>query len=163
MRFRRKFLRNITIFIFLLLSSIAAAEEQVAPGMTQQKLHDLIVQVGDEVVISGNVLQFSYEGRKLLCVYDINADRMRIISPIAKVEDVETEQLLLALTANFHTVLDARYAISDGIVYAAYIHPLSPLSDAELVSAVRQVANAGNNFGDTYSSGELFYRGSTVE
>ncbi len=32
------------------------------------------------------------------------------------------------MIANFHTALDARYAISDGVIYAAFIHPLSSLA-----------------------------------
>lgn len=63
------------------------------------------------------------------------------------------------LEANFHSALDARYATSDGVLYAAFIHPLSPLTEAEVRSAVAQVASLVRSFGTTYSSGELVYGG----
>lgn len=43
------------------------------------------------------------------------------------------------------------------MVYAAYIHPLSPLRPEEVQSAVRQVAELVKIFGATYSSGELLF------
>ena len=59
--------------------------------------------------------------------------------------------------ANYHSALDVRYAISDEMVMAAYIHPLDPLVEAQVESAVRQVASAVQSFGGAYSSGELLF------
>jgi len=42
--------------------------------------------------------------------------------------------------------------------FAAFIHPLSPLTAEQVVSAIRQVASARATFGDSYSSGGLFFR-----
>jgi hypothetical protein len=92
---------------------------------------------------------------------DETADRMRIISAIKEIDELSGAQLIVALEANFHSALDARYAISDGLVYAAYIHPLSSLSETEFRSAIRQVETAQHTFGSTYSSGELFFPGDT--
>ncbi len=148
---------------FVLLASVANAQEaDIAPGMTEGRLHDLILEIGSDVLISGSMVQFTYDGAVLMCISDSAADRMRIISPIIELSEIEGEQLILALAANFHTALDARYAISDGVVYAAYIHPLRPLSDEEVHSAIRQVARARNTFGDEYTSGELFFGGGTA-
>ncbi|MDE2149210.1 MAG: hypothetical protein KGJ55_05120, partial [Gammaproteobacteria bacterium] len=58
---------------------------------------------------------------------------------------------------NFHTMLDVRYATSDGIVYAAFIHPLSPLHGGEFVSALQQAARAALTFGGTYTSSDLVF------
>ena len=63
------------------------------------------------------------------------------------------------MAANFHTALDGRYATSEGVLYAAFIHPLSPLTEEELASALRQVAALARNFGTTYSSDALLYGG----
>jgi hypothetical protein len=38
------------------------------------------------------------------------------------------------------------------------IHPLSPLTKEQVVSAIKQVAAARESFGDSYSSGTLFFR-----
>ena len=61
------------------------------------------------------------------------------------------------LIANYHSSLDARYAVSQGIVYSAFLHPLSTLADDQLASALRQVAALATTFGSTYSSGELMF------
>ena len=153
-------MRHQCLALALIFTAAACAQETPAEaGMTQQRLHNVIVAVGDDVFVADNVVQFTYDGMALLCISDVAADRMRIISPIAELGDVESEQLLLALAANFHTALDARYALSDGVIYAAYIHPLSPLSNDELVSAIRQVATASQTFGTEYTSGALSFGG----
>jgi hypothetical protein len=88
---------------------------------------------------------------------DERFDRMRIIAPIAEIEEVTDEVRDACLEANFHTALDARYATSDGVLYAAFIHPLASL-DAELAeSALHQVASLVETFGTTFSSGSLVF------
>jgi len=152
----RPFLKVAFLVLALLTSSAAAGQER----MTQSLLHDLIVDIGTDVIISGNSVQFTIHDVRLICISDDTADRMRILSPIIELSEIDGEQLLLALAANYHTVLDARYALSDGVIYAAYIHPLSSLSKNEFLSAVNQVAAARITFGNEYSSGELVFPGS---
>ena len=153
-------MRNLIFAIAIVFATVANAEEAAEThGMTQDHLHDLIHEVGSDVTISGNLVHFRFDGAELLCVSDANADRMRIISPIAELAEMDSEQLLLALAANFHSTLDVRYAISEGIVYSAFLHPLTPLSDEQAVSAIAQVARARNTFGNEYSSGEMFFGG----
>ena len=149
-------LRGLIAISIAFVLSCAHADE--AP-MTQEKLEDLILDIGTDVVISGNSIQFEIDGTRLICVSDASADRMRIIAPIAPLSETEGEQIMLAMAANFHSVLDARYAIGSGIVYAAYLHPLSSLTAEELKAAVAQVAVAQQTFGTDYSSGVLVFPG----
>lgn len=102
-----------------------------------------------------NYWEFVYFDVRMACVADANHNRMRIISPIVKVEELTPTHKDRMLEANFHTALDARYAINDGIVYSTFIHPLSSLTEEEMKSAMKQVAWLVMTFGDTYSSGEL--------
>jgi hypothetical protein len=51
------------------------------------------------------------------------------------------------------------YAVSEGVLYSAYIHPLSELSESQLTSAIEQVANLAITFGYEYTSGTLEYGG----
>lgn len=146
----------------LAVMSLGACAEPLATeqSMTQQRLHELLEQHAEGVQISSNMVQFNYQNVSMLVVSDRNADRMRIISPIASIADVEPQMLLEAMAANFHSVLDARYAIGDGsMIYAAFIHPLSPLTEAQLMSALGQVASAHATFGTSYSSGALVFPG----
>jgi len=86
-------------------------------------------------------------------------DRMRIISPIEKYEKLSAEQINQLMESNFHRALDARYASSKGILYAAFIHPMSSLTPAELDAALNQVAQLALTFGTSYSGGTLSFGG----
>jgi hypothetical protein len=145
-----------SIAILLLWAAAAAATAQ--QPMTQQRLHEIIAATGRNVRVEGNVVAFQFGEVALLCISDPNADRMRIITPVKRVEEATSEEILAAMNANFHSALDARYAISQGVIFAAFIHPLSPLTAEQVVSAIRQVASARETFGDSYSGGTLFFR-----
>mgnify|MGYP003869232939 CR=1 FL=1 len=129
--------------------------------MSSKKLAALIAQVSDTVTANGNSIQFMYKQRPLFCIYDENANRMRIISPITETKDLEEEQMLNALVANFHSALDVKYALSDEIMWSVFIHPLKELSDHQVLDAIDQVYGASITFGFTYSSTNLVFPGNT--
>ena len=103
------------------------------------------------------VVQFSYNKISMYLISDVKHDRMRVIAPIAEYKKLSREHLDAMLESNYHKSLDARYAVSDGVLYSAYIHPLSMLSEQQLRSAVQQVANLAKSFGNEYSSGSLTF------
>ena len=107
----------------------------------------------------GGYVSFTYQSVPMLLISDVGHDRMRIIAPISQSSDLNDQQRELMLISNFHLSLDARYAISDGIVYSAYIHPMSSLTEEQIQSAVRQVSNLALSFGTAYTSGELSFGG----
>lgn len=127
--------------------------------MTQDRLDGMIRQYGSKVQGSANVLEFAYEGVPMLCISDVDHDRMRIIAPVRETSKLAAGQMTVLMEANFDRALDARYAIRNGIVFAAFIHPLSPLTGAEVVSALHQVASLTKTFGTTYSSSDLVFDG----
>ncbi len=92
-------------------------------------------------------------------ISDVNHDRMRIIAPITKYSAITLDQVKKTMESNFHQALDARYAESNDILYSAFIHPMSPLSEIELIKALDQVATLALTFGTSYTSGELSYAG----
>ena len=63
------------------------------------------------------------------------------------------------MQANFDSTLDARYSVANGVVWSAFILPLSPLSDEEFISGLAQAMTAATTFASTYSSGALIFRG----
>jgi len=142
--------------ISLVVLSSASAQE-----MNPEKLAELIGQASDTVVTNGNTIQFMYEERPLICVYDENANRMRIISPIIETKDVEEEQLLNMLVANFHSAVDVKYALSDEVIWSVFIHPLKELTDYQVLDAIDQVYTASATFGTSYSSTNLVFPGNT--
>ncbi len=135
-----------------------APQVQRLPGdMTLATLFDLIRKIDPEARIEGNAAQFTVQDRGMILVGDENAGRMRIMSPIARTDALDESILQRMLQANFDAVLDARYAIANGIVWSVFIHPLPPMDDAQLANAVSQVFVAAATFGTAYTSGALVY------
>lgn len=113
--------------------------------------------VAEDVEGSDGAWQFDIQGVRVACLTDSRFDRMRLIAPIADASDLTDEQREACLEANFHTALDARYATSDGVLYAAFLHPLDSLTEEDLHSALSQVVSLVLTFGDTYSGGTLVF------
>lgn len=147
-----KFLR---ILFFLLPFALSAQ------NMTAERLKELITQEADSVQSQNNMVQFKFNDALLLCIYDENANRMRIISPIVERSALEEKDLLNILVANFHSALDVRYALSDEIIWSVYTHPLKQLSDEQVVDAIQQVYAAALTFGNTFSSTGMVFPGNT--
>ncbi|HAA17563.1 MAG TPA: hypothetical protein DCP28_01850 [Cytophagales bacterium] len=127
--------------------------------MTSERMLKIIDALVPELQQQGNAVFFEYEEVPMMLVYDESADRMRIVSPIIEVSRLEEGMLEKAMQANFHQALDARYAISEGLVWSAFIHPLSDLSSELLRSGIHQVAVAHVTFGGQYTSGALVFGG----
>jgi hypothetical protein len=151
------------ISLYLFSSLCISAPSLKETLMNPEKLHSIISDYSSNVTINNNVISFDYEEVTIYCIWDANADRMRMISPIAKTADLSSELLELALKANYHTVLDARYAIGDDVLYSAFIHPLSPITKNEIESAIRQVSTSALTFGTSFTSGELVFPGNKAE
>lgn len=129
--------------------------------MTPTKLFEIIEQEADTVKVNGNSYQFMLNEAVLICVFDENANRMRIISPVVKLEEIGEDEILNALVANFHSALDVKYALSDEIIWSVYTHPLKELSEPQVVDAIQQVYAAALTFGSSYSSTNLVFPGNT--
>ena len=134
-----------------------AAVSQGRDAMHQERLETLIRGEATDVRGGQGAMEFEFDGVAMACVSDALHDRMRIIAPVVGASDMTTAQRQRVLEANFHTALDARYATSGPLLYAAFLHPLGSLSEPELRSALRQVAQLVKTFGGSYSSGDLRY------
>jgi hypothetical protein len=125
---------------------------------TGADLKSILENAVDEVTSSeGNVIGFRHAEVDLLCIFDETHDRMRIIAAVKPYAEVTPEEKDRMFSANFHSALDARYCASNGILYAAYLHPLSSLTRENLLSSVYQVASLRISFGHDYSSGLLSF------
>ncbi|WP_156819972.1 type III secretion system chaperone [Synechococcus sp. PCC 7336] len=131
--------------------------------MTPERLVAIVESLAEDVSSGNGGLQLTYEGVQMVVMWDESHDRMRIFSPVADVAQLSEREGQILLEANFHRTLDARYATSQGVLYATFIHPLSPLDDESTRSGIRQVAGLVQNFGTTYSSGELTFGGGQPE
>lgn len=120
-------------------------------------MHDVLTEIGDEVVGSDGAWEFQIGEVHVACLTDARFDRMRLIAPVVETDELTDAHREACLEANFHTALDARYATSEGVLYAAFLHPLESL-DAELFrSALAQVVSLVQTFGTEYSGGTLVF------
>ncbi len=128
-------------------------------GMNNDRMHEILQRVDPNLQGKLGSWLLHHEELPVQVITDENADRMRVIVPIAKVEELNKDDLVRLMQANFDSVLDARYSVANGVVWSAFIHPLSILSDEEFVSGLAQAITAAATFGTTYSSGALIFRG----
>lgn len=141
------------------LSNAEIEQEIVGEPMDNARMHDLLQRIDPELQGQLGSWVIAFDTVRAQIITDENSDRMRVIVPIVKVTDIEEGELLRLMQANFDSALDARYSVANGVVWSAFIHPLSPLSDEEFVSGLAQAMTAATTFGSTYSSGALIFRG----
>lgn len=131
--------------------------------MTNDNLEKILLEVADSLTgVSGN-WQFGIKNVPMFCITDEVHNRMRIICPVKEMKELTNDEIRKCMDANFHSVLDVRYASSRGVLWAAFIHPLKSLSKDLLVDAIDQLYNAVLTFGTTYNSSNLSFPRSEEE
>jgi hypothetical protein len=155
-------MKSIFIAALLLLvqgSGWAESKDSAASDreMDNQRLQSLIEHVAGEVEGTPGFWQFDLEGFQTTVITDEDADRMRIIVPVAAMEEVDQDRLYRMMQANFDSALDSRYSIAKGMLWSAFIHPLSSLTDHQFIVALAQTVNLAATYGTTYSSGALVF------
>lgn len=128
-----------------------------AQHMNNENLEKILYVISDSLQGQPGGWEFTVNGLPMLCMTDQHNNRMRIISPVREMTEVSDEQIKEAMAANFHSALDVKYAISNDILWVAYIHPLKELSKDQVISAISQVYNAYITFGTSYSSTDLVF------
>ena len=144
------------IIILAIFSSIYHISSQ---EMDIKTLDNIFNTMSDTIQGQSGRWQITIEDIMFICIADTAHNRMRIISPIADANTLDENQKTLLLLANFHTALDVKYAISDDVLWSAYIHPLRELTVAQVKDAVSQVYYANITFGTTYTSTDLVFPG----
>ena len=123
--------------------------------MTQARMEQIFGDQVDAIEGPPGAIRTIVDEVEIYLISDPTNDRMRLLARVADVNRVDPRIVNVLLQANFYRTLDARYAVSEGIVFSAYLHPISTLSRAELISGFDQVLALAKNFGTTYSSGKL--------
>ena len=133
-----------------------------AAAMTAERLGELILSVDEDARREDTTWLFVVAGLETAVVYDVAADRMRIVIPIGPADDIPKDELVRILQANYDSALDARYAIANGQLWGTYIHPLSELSEDQFLTGLGQTANVVLSYGTSYSSECSFSAAATV-
>lgn len=153
----------LAFIVSISIAVLSACSSNNAPTssekMTADSLKTLIEKFDEKAVASGNGVTFAINERELFLVYDENADRMRVITPIAQSGIASDEVLIRMMQANYDAVLDVRYAMANDIIWAVFIHPLSSLTQKEFLSGVAQTVTAAETFGTSYTSGAFVFGG----
>lgn len=144
-----------TLLLSLLLCTCGLALN--AQQMNNVRLDSIFQSVLDTVTGEPGRWELTLAETKMLCLTDERHDRMRIITPVQTLEDATPEEVFACMEANFHTALDVKYAVADGMIWVAYIHPLSPLTDEQLLNALAQVRSAAVTYGTIYTSTDLVF------
>lgn len=143
--------------MFLAVLCLCSFNVQAKDPMTQDQMEMIVKDLAESSTGDQGVVEFKYQGMQMYLISDVSHDRMRIISPVAEFSKLSEEHVTLVMESNFHTALDARYALKNNVLYSAYIHPLSKLDEEQLKGAVEQVFNLKATFGGDYSSGLLYF------
>lgn len=134
-----------------------------AQDMTLDRMEEIVTRLDAGAERAGPAFRLTVEDVPVLIVTDATADRMRAMVPIRSAEGLSDEDMRRMMQANFDSVLDARYAVAEGRVWAVFIHPLSPLRDEQFISGLGQTVNAALTYGTLFSSGALqFGRGDSA-
>jgi len=152
-----------TVYVDRNITRDSDSANRFADKMSNKRLDILIKRIDKNAEGELGYWSLKIDNQKILVITDEGADRMRIISPVINSEKLDLKQLTRIMQANFDSALDARYAIAKGVLWSAFIHPLSPLSDEEFIVGLGQVTNLISSFGGSYSSGLLTYRGGDSE
>ncbi len=132
--------------------AVRGDEGRMVAPMTQSAMELLFAGEVDAILGPSGAIQTKIDGINVYLISDPANDRMRIIAPIALANKLNPRFLDIMLEANFHRTGDARYSTSEGVVYAAFIHPISSLSPALLKSSLAQVLSLAKTFGTRFSS-----------
>ena len=163
-----RFLAIVPVFLIALAAPSTSAQDMAEPyelpaltdnPMTLDRVDELVRRISKDAVRDGNSWRFQYQDISIFVIADDNADRIRIISPISNAATLTEEQLFRLMQANYESALDARYAIAQGAVWSAFIHPLSELTEREFFSGMGQSVSLVVTYGKTFSSGALVYSG----
>ncbi|MGK7652694.1 hypothetical protein ACSQ76_09855 [Roseovarius sp. B08] len=127
--------------------------------MTLDRLDTILKSLDENARTDGRVWQMTIVDTPVLIITDPDNDRMRALSPVADLEDVQIDTLQRMMQANFDTALDARYAIAKDMVWSTYIHPLRPLEKDQLISGLGQVVNLVQTYGTLYTGGAMQFGG----
>jgi hypothetical protein len=145
-------MKNLLLLTFILFFSSISAQD-----MTIKKIGKILKQETKITEGKEGIWTVKYAEHLVMIVTDAKANRMRIFSPIVAREDINEVALEKMLEANFHSALDAKYSIWEGVVISVYTHPLQELSENQFIDALQQVVRLSQTFGTSFSSTEFIF------
>lgn len=147
-------MKKLLVLYFLVIPTILKAQD-----MDFKKLKLVLAKEAVIVQESGNAVEYELNGLKIYLITDEKANRMRLMAGIVETEKLSKEDLDILMEANYDRALDAKYAISDKILWSVYVHPLRELHEKQVVDALYQVFALVKNYGTSYASTDMIFGG----
>ena len=97
------------------------------------------------------------QGLPVLIQTQKDADRLRVVVFIADGSQLDREELRRLLDANYHSALDARYALAGDDLVAAFLSPMAELDGERFVLGFYQALMCALTWGTHYSGGTLVF------
>jgi hypothetical protein len=114
--------------------------------MTVKKIAGILHEEGIDLQGKDGQWQFFHEGMQVFLLTDSNSNRVRIMTPLAKLDMLrqapdfnEIELLQKMMRANYLATGDVRLCMNRHILWAAFLHPLDSLTERDLVGALGQL------------------------
>jgi len=126
-----------------------------AGAMTVDRLGSLIRELDASAKREGPTWRLSVDGTAVQVMADADHDRMRILVPVARADEVSQRTLRRCMEANFSTALDARYAVARGVLWSTFLHPPGSLDGPLFRSALGQTVTLARTYGTSFRSGTL--------
>jgi hypothetical protein len=116
------------------------------PNMTVKKIQEILSEVDIDLRGKDGQWQFFYEGMQMFLLTDSDNNRVRIMTPLAKLDQLrqtsdfsEIELLQKMMRANYLATGDVRLCMNRHILWAAFLHPLDTLTERDLVAVLGQL------------------------
>ena len=138
-------MKRITLFAACIVLTFSALMGQ---DMDYKKLKLTLAQRAIVVDEQSNMVEYDLDGVHIYLVTDESANRMRLMAGVVEQSKMQ---------ANFDKALDAKYALSRGVLWSVFAHPLKELDQEQVVDALYQVKNLVNNYGTTYTSTDFIF------
>ena len=152
-----------SLILIGLVFPVLCLQAQDSSLMDNAKMLEILKEKADQVEGEPGLWTIGIADRVLFVITDEVNNRMRIFTPILEQKDLEEGFLEKMLEANFHSALDAKYGLYEGLVVSLFTHPLGQLTKPQFVDALYQVANLADTFGTTFSSTGLLFGGGQGE
>ena len=151
-------MKNLLFFLLLIFSCNLYAQ-----NMTVKEMGKILKKEAKIIEGKDGIWTIEYGEHPVMVVTDEKANRMRIFTPIVPSDEVNEKALIKMLEANFHSALDAKYSIWEGVIISVFTHPLRELTEFQIIDAVKQVVRLADTFGTTFSSTEFIFGGEEKE
>ena len=93
---------------------------------------------------------FAVGNYQIVIAADQTNRRLRVMTPIRNIDPMDSKMLARLLEANFSKTLDARYALTQNVLWAIFLYPLDEWKSNRIKDGVRQVVTLATNTGTTY-------------